>query len=176
MKGVIEIEFIISVFVFITTISFVTFIIVNGIPAYHNTAIGENLKSMSYQYAEMLLFDGGYPLNWSLAAEPTGNVKRIGLSAGKRYVIDQNKLNRLASICNNGVTSNYTTVKKILGVDFMHDVVIEVSRLDGSPVVGTSSVLCGPPVTTSLRQQFQFTRLAMLPTRELVRLKVIIIT
>jgi len=43
MKGIVEIEFIISVFVFITSVSFVTLVIVSNIPLLHNTASGENL-------------------------------------------------------------------------------------------------------------------------------------
>ena len=76
VKGIAELEFIISVFVFITTISFVTFLIINNIPILHGLSASESLKSKSYQYSELLLFDEGVPMNREDESD-TQNLKRI---------------------------------------------------------------------------------------------------
>ncbi len=156
-KGVIEIEFIISVFVFITTISFVTLIIVSNIPTLHNTAAGESVKSWAYQYSEMLLMDEGAPKNWDSLT--FGEVKRIGFSDGERYMLNYAKLQKLRDACNDPEVS-YNVTKNRLGVDFAHDIVIEVSTLDGSPVIGSDIAICRPLSVSRMRQQFHITILA----------------
>lgn len=175
MKGVVEIEFIISIFVFITSISFVTFMIVGNIPIAHNNALGESTKSRSYQYADMLLLDEGYPRNWSLANEPFVNNRRIGFSTGKRNVIDTDKLLKLSSMCSD-ITVGYAVIKNRLGLDYVHDIVIEASRLDGSPVVGTTNVICASGLRTALRQQFQTNRLGVTTAGDIVKIRVTIIS
>lgn len=169
----IEVEFIISVFVFVTSVSFVTLIIVGNIPFLHNTAAGESSKAMSYQYSEMLLFDEGYPTNWS-----SGNfagARRLGFSTGKHYVLDVNKITKFNTYCLDAAVG-YSAIKAILGVDNAHDISIEAVKLNGSAVVGNSTQLCGPPITTRLRQQFYTTRPGMLATGEIIEIKTTIIT
>ena len=99
MKGMAEIEFILSVFVFITTVSFVTSIVISNMPLFHSTSTSDTLKAKSWQYSEMLLLDEGDPANWQTL--PFDEVNRIGLSTGKRYVIDQDKITKLAAFCLN---------------------------------------------------------------------------
>lgn len=170
MKGFQEIEFIISIFVFITTISFVTIIIINNIPLFYNIAISENTKSKSYQFSQILLFDEGYPKNWN--SVDLSQTNRIGLSTGEKYILDINKINRLSQFCS--LPNDYETVKSRIGVAVERDIVIEVSYVDGSPVTGSIQV-CKPPVTTRVRQQFQTTRFGILTTGEIVRVKFILI-
>ncbi|MFA4819996.1 MAG: hypothetical protein WC613_03505 [Candidatus Aenigmatarchaeota archaeon] len=169
MKGVVEIEFVISVFVFITTVSFVTGIVISNLPVFHSASTSETLKSKSWQYSEMLLFDEGAPLDWQL---PDKDIKRIGLSTGSRYFLDESKIIKLYDLCSVG----YAAVKDKLGVDTRNDIVIEVSYLDGSPVASSVTV-CGPNVITQIRPSFQTVRLGVLNTadRPIVRIKVIII-
>lgn len=163
MKGQVEIEFIIAVFIFITTMSFVTFLIVNNIPAFHNTAVGELVKSRSYQYAEEMFFDEGSPTNWW--TQNLGNTDRIGFSAGRRYLIDQNKLNKLQIDCDPS-NDGYAAVKDKLDLEYSYDIIIEASYLDGSPVIGGSTTLCSPPIISQVRQQFHFTKLGVLNTAD----------
>ena len=156
VKGIAELEFIISVFVFITTISFVTFLIISNIPILHSLSASESLKSKSYQYSELLLFDEGAPMNWEDESD-TQNIKRIGLSGGRRYFVDVDKIAKLNSIC-----SNYQLARQKLGLE-NEDIVIEVSYLDDTPLNGLPKIICGPSVTTQVRQQFQTTRLGVMP-------------
>ena len=172
MKGITEIEFIISVFVFITTISFVTIIIINNIPFFHNTALGNNLKTKSWQYSEMLLFDEGYPNDWN--AKQFSEIRRIGLSSS-RYFVDINKLSKLSVFCSDP-NVGYKSVKNLLGIDFTNDIVIEASYLDDSPIVG-SKMICGPSVITQLRPQFQTIRLGILNSSDMpiIRIRTVVI-
>ena len=166
MKGLAEIEFIVSVFVFLTTISFVTFIIINNIPILHNAALTERLKSRSYQYSELLFFDEGSPKDWQSVPE---NASRLGLSTGRRYFIDKNKVDALSVIC-----LDYQKVKEKLAIE-QNDIIIDVSYLDNTPVTGSSSVICKPVFTTQLRPQFQTTRLGILTDGSVIKIKTIII-
>ncbi|HLC76674.1 MAG TPA: hypothetical protein VJH04_00555 [archaeon] len=172
MKGFQEIEFVIAIFVFITTISFVTLIIINNIPLFYNIAQTESLKSKSYQHSQILLLDAGYPSNWNTL--PLTSISRIGLSSGPEYFIDKNKINKLAEFCS--TPNNYETVKIKLGIAAERDIIIESSYPDGTPV-GASLQICKPPITTQIRQQFQTTRFGVLdtPDREIVSIRFIII-
>ena len=172
MKGFQEIEFIISIFVFITTVSFVTLIIINNIPLFYNIALTENLKAKSYQFSEILLFDEGYPKNWNTMQ--LSDINRIGLSNGQNYFLDINKISKLSEYCSN--PNNYEIVKTKMGVGQGRDIIIEASYLDGSPVASSLN-LCAPPVATKIRQQFQTTRFGVLNTlgRSIVRVKFIMI-
>ena len=164
-KGFAEIEFIISIFVFITTISFVTFLIISNIPTLHGTSYTERLKVISYQYSELLVFDEGAPKDWQL---DSANANRVGFSAGQRYFLNKNKIDALASLC-----SDYQTARSKLALDQQYDITIEATYLDDSPV--SSGIVCRPSVTTQLRPQFQTTRLAVLQDLKIVKIKVSII-
>ena len=157
MKGFQEIEFVISVFVFITTVSFVTIIIINNIPLFYNIALTENLKSKSYQFSQMLLFDEGYPRNWDTMQ--LSDISRLGLSSGQKYFLDKNKIDSLSAFCSN--PNNYEIVKSKIGIASERDFILESTYLDGSPV-GSTAQVCKPPVTTKIRQQFQITRFGVL--------------
>ncbi len=154
MDGIAEVEFVISVFVFITTVTFTSALIVGNIPLFHDSSVFETIKSKSYQYSELLLFDEGYPKDWNW-----GTVERIGLSSGKRYFVDESKMTELNTICNSPNGYNFT--KSQLGLDYTREIKVEATYLDGSPVVGTSPIICEPNVG-GFRQQFHTVRYGVL--------------
>ncbi len=172
MKGFQEIEFIISVFVFITTISFVTLVIINNVPLFYNIALTENIKAKSYQFSEILLFDEGYPKNWDTMQ--LSGINRIGLSTGQNYFLSPNKISKLSEFCS--APDDYETVKNRLGVAQERDIIIEASYIDGSPITGSVQI-CAPPFITKIRQQFQTTRFGVLDNLEMpiVKIKFIMI-
>ena len=173
MKGVVEIEFIIAVFVFITTISFVTFLIVDSIPAYHTTASGESLKSKAYQFSEMLFMDEGYPRNWNTL--PFAQTNRIGFSSGERYRFDETKIAYLYSVCQPAPGgAGYLAVKNRLGLESAYDIIIEAYYIDNTPVAD-SAIVCGPDVLSQLRQQFQFTRIGAAANNRIILMKVTVL-
>ncbi len=170
MKGIVEVEFIISVFVFITTISFVAAMIVGNIPLFHDSAVAEGIKSKSHQYSELLLFDEGYPRDWN--GEIIDDIYRFGFSTGKRYFIDINKLDKMNQICNS--PGGYNATKNRLGMNYRNEIKIEATYMDNSPVIGTSSVICEHPGGSNIRHQFHTVRLAVLNSTitPMIRLKV----
>lgn len=171
MKGMAEIEFIISVFVFITTVSFVTSIVISNMPLFHGASMSDTLKAKSWQYSEMILLDEGAPTNWQTLS--FNDVNRIGLSTSKRYVLDKDKIDKLAAFC----SSSYASVKDKLGLDIKNDIIIEASYIDESPVTGGSKTICGPGAISQIRPRFQTVRFGILndADKTIIRIKVIII-
>ena len=160
MKGIIDIEFIFSVMIFLTTITFVTFIIISNIPLFHREAVNEDLRARAYEISELLLVDKGYPENWDA---PNIAAERLGLSGGGRYNLSSDKITELKSMCQ----TSYENVKTLLGHDYRNDVTIEI--IDS----GNNHLLeCLPPVITTVRPKFQITRFAVLKDKRIVRMVV----
>lgn len=96
MKGIVNIEFVLSVMVFLSTVSFVTFVIINNIPTMHHEAVSDHIKARAYEISHMLIFDTGNPANWD-----ESNVRKIGLSSGKPYELSSEKITNLNDLCSN---------------------------------------------------------------------------
>lgn len=132
MRGSVNVEFIISVFVFLTTISFITITIINNIPAFRYISISEINNAKAYAISEILLFDEGYPstgLTWwdvSRGYTNVADIQRIGLSSGKKYFLSRDKILALNNICNN---NNF--IRNV----FDADVVIEITDDAGNFLV-----------------------------------------
>ena len=105
MKAQVTIEFIISIVIFLITVSYVSFIIINIMPSYHNIAYNEIVKSKTYQISEFLMFEN--------------------LSSGEFYKLDDKKISLLNSMCE----TNYEEFKKGLGLN-SSDVIIRVESFD----------------------------------------------
>jgi hypothetical protein len=143
MKAVADIEFILSAFLFVSTISFITLSIIGNLPVLQEKSLAANLQSTSYQMSELLL-DKGYPTNWHLSA--IDDVARIGLESDD-YVLDSAKVSRLSTLCEN----DYNKLRaKMMNYDFM--IIIN----------GSAEILnCEPPVVSLIRPQFVTTRHAV---------------
>jgi len=61
MKGVANIEFILSVFIFIVVISFVTLTIAGVIPIYHNSIVKDSSSSSAFQISERVIEELSIP-------------------------------------------------------------------------------------------------------------------
>jgi len=158
MKGTLDIEFILAIIVFLSTISFVTFVILSNIPVFHGESISEDLRARAYEISQLIIFDQGYPSDWN-----PSNVLRIGLSNGTGYVIDTIKVENLKSLC----ASDYARTKSLLGQEFRRD--IKINIVDG---MNTTILDCKPPVTSLVRQEFQISRFVTLNDTRIVRLAV----
>ena len=156
MKGIIDIEYILAVAVFLTTISFVTLVIMSNVPLFHKEAVSEDLRSRAYEVSQLLLFDKGYPSGWNIA-----DVERLGLSKGERYNISLSSVLLLENLCG----TDYIKTKALLGQDYRNDLTIEITDSDNNILVS-----CAPPVITSVRPKFQITRFAMLDDGKLVKM------
>ncbi|MBI2971224.1 MAG: hypothetical protein HYY37_02270 [Candidatus Aenigmarchaeota archaeon] len=150
MKGVVDIEFVISVLVFLVTISFTVITIGRQFPSLEERALTDDIKSKSYQLAELLIFDEGEPKNWE--TKPLGEVRRIGLSSGQHYILDIDKITSLQAICN----GDYAAFKSILGLS--EDVSIYITDSGENSAVLT----CPPFEQSKSRPEFVTHRFATL--------------
>ena len=79
MRGIINIEFVISLMVFLSTISFASIIIINSLPTLRYEAVGNDMRSKAYQLSNIFLFN--------LSNQP--------------YILDMDKINDMSNLCNN---------------------------------------------------------------------------
>jgi hypothetical protein len=94
MKAVVNIEFIIAVFVFLVTLSFILITIGGNLAPLHRDVGAGDLRSKAHQISQILLFDEGDPKNWD-----GGDVNRVGLSTGEKHMVSRAKISRLAQLC-----------------------------------------------------------------------------
>ncbi len=154
-KGVLDIEFMISIMVFLTAIAFVSFSLVNNIPKLHQESLSQDIKSKAFQISELLMFDQGWPTNWNtLLPDQDGQVNRLGLSGGNRYFLDSEKVTKLNTYCT--IPGKYDKIKDLLGLDFRNEVSIEIHDTD--LIVKMD---CKPPVTSQVRPKATITRIAI---------------
>jgi hypothetical protein len=159
MKGIANIEFILSVVVFISTIIFVTMTIINNVPFLHNEAVSDHIKSRAYQLSDILLFDEGSPSNWN-----ENNVAVIGLSAGNPYNLSNAKIISLNELCKN----NPNRVKELLKEPGIY-VDINITKID------TGTEMTHNCTTGKRGTVFTITRFAVVNS-EIVRVDVSITT
>jgi hypothetical protein len=149
VKGILDIEFILSVIVFLGVTAFCIFIIaINIMPTAHRFSISEDMKARSYQVSELLLFSQGNPKNWNET-----NVSSLGLSSEEFYILNATKIYNLKNFCQN----NYVRVRELLGQDYSIDFVINVTYENGSSVF-----LCNQRSRTRVRPEYTINRLAIL--------------
>jgi hypothetical protein len=173
MKGIADVEFILSTMIFLGIITFVTFNIVSNIPGLRDTAMTETLHVRAYEVSQLLLFDQGLSCtsgtcttDWYGA--PTADVKRMGLSAGERYLLDKRKIAAMQAICN----ADYKTIRTAFG-DKIFDL-----RLNMTDSAGDQLLACGPPLIRTSRSETKITRFAVLydpaspQNRDIVKLEV----
>lgn len=146
-KGMVNIEFILSVVVFLSTITFITVTTIYNVPNLHTQTINEKIKTDIFSISEMLINDKGFPENWN-----SENVKAIGLSTGEPYVIDMTKVKNLNDICE----KDYQKFVSILGME-NYQVIINITQEDGSNIL-----FCQPPKISQIRPIFGITRTAVL--------------
>ncbi|MBI2578566.1 MAG: hypothetical protein HYW26_02530 [Candidatus Aenigmarchaeota archaeon] len=159
MKGVVNIEFIISVLVFLGTVFFLIISVANNVPQFHEGSLVSSLRSRSFSMSEALLLDEGAPKNWN-----SGNVKRIGLSTPEKYVISMQKINALKGMC----SDNYNNVRDLVTGDPNFAVVINITNVETNEVY----VYCAPPVATLVLPQSLVKRYGVLESKERVSIEV----
>lgn len=102
MKGIVDIEFVISLMVFLTTISFVSIMIMNSLPVLRYESISNDMRSEAYRLSNILLSN---------------------LSGQESYVLDSDKIASMQSLC-----SNYESFRRL----FSEDLTVTINFLDGS--------------------------------------------
>lgn len=160
MKGVVNVDFIVSILIFLSTISFVSISISNNLPFFHQESHTEAIKARSYQISHLLMFDEGYPENWDM-----NTVERIGLSEAP-YVLKRSKIDELNLLC----ASDYERVRALL-TDYKTDVIIEI-RSNENPL--QDPILSCGTVKTIVRPEFTVKRFAMVDN-EVFELRVTVV-
>lgn len=156
-KGQINVEYIISITLFIGLVSYVGYQLMQQSPVYLNAVRLEYIQSEGYQISELLINDVGYPSNWEdiWSSSPSG-VKRFGLSEGtKQNLISVDKTTLLNTICR----SNYQGVMNRLGVDTSN---YQVSLVVKNDVSGGILLDCRPSQIVSRRDVANFRRVVAL--------------
>ena len=140
-KGIVNIEFIMAVFIFLSSISFTTLSIARDFFSIREASFSDTIKLQVTATSQLLLFDRGFPENWETG--PVTDVKRLGLSSGNKFILDLNKINALQTFC----TSNYAKIKDLLNVQ--GDIILNIKAIDG-----TQFLDCKPSVESLLRPKF----------------------
>ena len=105
MKGIINIEFVVSLMVFLSTVSFVSIIIINNLPILRYEAISNDMKSRAYQLSNILFYN---------------------LSNEDSYVLDSGKIDALGDLC-----INYENFRNL----FSENLIVDITSLDGTSLL-----------------------------------------
>lgn len=74
-KGITNIEFVLALFVFLSTISFISITVIGKVPSLQQTSLQDAMKLRAYSVSNILLFDN--------------------LSSDEYYIVDRSKINSL---------------------------------------------------------------------------------
>ena len=158
MKGVVNIEFILSVVVFLGTLSFITLTIGKDSVFLRESSFYDSLKSNTIQTSNLLVFDRGFPETWETV--PITAIRRLGLSSGEKYVLSIQKINKLHEFCrktnpdgtpNIFYKTNYEKIKELLSLKV--EVNLTLATQDGTLLD------CTPAIETLSRPKFSIGRI-----------------
>lgn len=147
-----DIEFVLSVFVFVIVIGFVSMIIISNVPLLRSSALSDDLKARAYQVSYQITFYKGLNAagngnNWNDA-----DVSQVGL-ASDRYDLSLIKINELNELC----ASSYERFRDLVAQDFKRVVIVNVSTT-------TTLAYCAPQKITIVNPEFQISRFALIGT------------
>lgn len=154
MRGVVNIEFIISVFIFLVTVAFILISTAGSLVPLHRDAAADVLRARAYQISEVVIFDGGDPADWDV-----GRVNRIGLSAGEKYIVSSAKIERLQELC----SRDYERFIEMLSGNAKTRIGINITGPFGSNLLECGAV--NSP-------QFSLKRFAVLESGEIVEIEI----
>jgi hypothetical protein len=159
-KAQVNLEFIISVAVFISTLTFITVNVMNIFPTFQSEINKDILKSKAWQISE-ILFKKGYPENW----ENLDEVAMLGFSTDKYYVLNKTKL----TVINQCDSTSYDKIRELLNLDIREDFIINITLIEGA--TKREYVYCGPRVISLVAPKLWVTRFALINDED--KLKII---
>ncbi len=109
MKGIINIEFVISLLVFISTVSFVSMMVINSFPALRYEALSNDMKSKAYQLSNVIL---------------------ANFSGQETYALDMNRINEMKNNYCYGPDA-YEAFRNL----FSENLILEIEQLDGTTLI-----------------------------------------
>jgi len=151
-RAQVNIEFILSVSIFLLIVSVLSYDILGSLPEFHREAVKDMSISRAYQISEILLRDEGDPKNWDDLEE---EIKRIGLSDGRDFFLSDSKITELNNLCN----TDYQNILKLFGIE-KNIMVVNITNLDGESVVG--GTVCSPPIISETAPKLWIRRFGIL--------------
>ena len=112
-KGQLSVGFYTSLVIFLGVVAYFVLQLFQTIPATTNAIKAESTRIESYQLSQILVDDGGQPLDWQNQA--INSVKRIGLldsAQNKTNLVSSQKISKMNTICSN----NFNDVKFLLDI------------------------------------------------------------
>ena len=161
-----NVEFVLSVAVFLLIVSVLSYNILSSLPGFHSESVKDITRSKAYQVSEILLKDEGEPSDWN--TKPIGNIKRIGLSGGQPFILNEDKITELYDLC----TDNYEEVLGLFGLE-KNTLIINITDLDGNSVLGGGKEICKPKIISETAPKFWIYRFGILGS-EIVKVRVLV--
>ena len=151
MKGQISfVEYLAALTLFITSVLYIAFQLVNFVPQYLNQVNNEAIRIDAYQISELLVNDPGNPINWYASAP----IYRMGLSSENMNVTNFLSLQKIIAFNNTCSGSGYYNVKRNIS-SIGNFVILLFNRTANS---GELLINCRPPfvfsspINTSVRR------------------------
>ncbi|MBI2545270.1 MAG: hypothetical protein HYW22_01565 [Candidatus Aenigmarchaeota archaeon] len=113
LKGQLSLEYYSSIVIFVGVLAYLSFQLFQAVPSTTNALKTEAIRIDAYQISEILINDGGHPLDWD--TKPTNQIVRLGLmdsTQNKTNLLSSQKISKFKAICNN----NYNDVKNLLDI------------------------------------------------------------
>lgn len=109
-------DFYAALIIFLALIAYITFQLFQTVPASSKNLKEEVIKIEAYQLSELLINDGGYPLDWYDATKYPSitDIKRIGLSDSTKNItnfLSSQKITRFKTLC-----SSFNNIKSLLDI------------------------------------------------------------
>jgi hypothetical protein len=139
MRAQIGLDFVLALILFITISTYLGFHVLRIMPIYLEKARLELLREEAYRLSQLLINDGGHPLDWPTYYELGlyDDIKRVGLSNHSfnlTNLLSMSKVQALDQACD----EDYDYVRLWTGVD--HEFSANLTDLDGNVLLD-----CIPP-------------------------------
>lgn len=151
-KGQLSADFYAALVIFLGILGYITFQLFQTVPASSSNLEEESIRIEAYQISELLVNDGGHPIDWTV--KPLAEIRRLGLSDSVENItnyLSRAKIDQLKQIC---ITDgNYQAVKDKL--DMQDEVSITfVDHTSPTDTIWT----CKSPIPTNKEISFNVSR------------------
>jgi len=163
MSSQVSFEFVISVGVMLSLISFIVITSERSVSRIEQQLLFEKKRAIAWQLSELFLSHPGYPRNWSDLNE----VKVLGFSTGERGVFSLEKIMAINS-CS---PLEYESLLDKLGLR-ESSFVLSFYLISEDGKIKLSE--CSPPVISKLASRAKITRLGVLENQSLIEMEVVL--
>lgn len=125
MKAQLNIDFILAVTLFIISILFISYRVMQNAFLMRSEVDKEQKRLLGYAISTLIIFDKGYPEYWN----SLDNVQKFGLSLSP-YTLSRDKLNAI----NNCSYENYNKIKNLLSVPIENDFLLIITNQYNEPI------------------------------------------